>query len=68
MTDHLVTLTISDEVYEYARQLAATTKKPLEEILQRRLVEMLLLLPADEEAELAALKSLSDDVLWTITG
>ena len=66
MADHVVTLTISDEVYNYARQLAETTEQPVEQILQRRLVEMLPTLPADEEAELAALRSLSDDALWTI--
>ena len=66
MADHIVTLTVSDEVYEYARQLAETSEQPIEAILQRRLSEMLPSLPADEEAELTALKLLSDDALRTI--
>src|SRR5260221_11023046 len=67
MADHVVTLTISDEVYNYAQQFAETTEQPVEQILQRRLIEKLPTLPADEEAELAALRALSDDALWTIT-
>ena len=66
MADHIVTLTVSDEVYEYARQLAEISQQPIEEVLQRRLTDMLPTLPADEEAELAALRLLSDDALWTI--
>ena len=66
MADHTITLTVSDEVYEYARQLAQTSEQPIEAILQRRLTEMLPSLPEDEEAELVALKRLSDDALWTI--
>jgi hypothetical protein len=68
MTDHVVTLAVSEEVYELARRLAETTAQPIEEILQQRLEAALPLprLPADDEAELAALSLLSDDALWTI--
>ncbi len=68
MTDHVVTLAVSDEVYEYARRIAETTAQPIEQILQQRLEAALPLprLPAHEEAELAALRLLSDDTLWTI--
>jgi hypothetical protein len=68
MTDHTVTLSISEQVYEYARRLAETTAQPIEEVLQQRLEAALPLpgLPAEEEAELAALRLLSDDALWTI--
>ncbi len=68
MTDHFVTLAISEEVYEYARQIAETTSQPIEQVLKRRLEEALPvpLLPDDEEAELSALRMLSDDTLWTI--
>lgn len=68
MTDHVVTLAVSDEVYEYARRIAETTARPIEQILQQRLEAALPLprLPTDEEAELAALRQLSDDALWTI--
>jgi len=68
MTDHLVTLSVSEQVYEYARRIAETTSQPIEQILRQRLEDTLPLprLPADEEAELAALRLLSDDALWTI--
>jgi hypothetical protein len=68
MTDHVVTLAVSDEVYEYARRIAETTAQPIEQILQQRLEATLPLprLPAHEEAELAALRLLADDTLWTI--
>ncbi len=68
MTNHVVTLSVSEQVYEYARSVAETTAQPIEEVLQQRLEDALPLphLPADEEAELAALRLLSDDALWTI--
>src|SRR2546428_5450052 len=68
MTDHVVTVTISDQVYEYIRRIAEATDQPVEQVLRQRLEEMLPLppLPSDEEAELAALRLLSDDALWTI--
>src|SRR5258708_36014539 len=68
MTNHVVTLAVSEEVYEVARRLAETTAQPIEQILQQRLEAVLPMprLPVDEEAELAALRLLSDDALWTI--
>ncbi len=68
MADHVVTLTVSEHVYEYARRLAESRSQPIEKILQQRLEEFLPLpaLPPQEEAELAALRLLADDTLWTI--
>lgn len=68
MADHVITLKISEQVYEYARRLAQTTSQSIEVILQQRLEDILPLplLPPDEEAELAALRLLSDEVLWTL--
>src|SRR5258708_37682929 len=68
MTNHVVTLAVSEEVYEVARRLAETTAQPIEQIFQQRLEAALPLprLPADEEAKLPALRLLSDDALWTL--
>jgi hypothetical protein len=68
MTDHTVTVTVSEQVYDYIRRIAEATDQPIEQILRQRLEDMLPLphLLPDEEAELAALKLLSDDALWTI--
>ncbi len=62
------TLTVPDEMVAAARQIAEATEQPLEEVLLSRLKSALPLpvLPPDEEAELEALKHLSDDALWTI--
>jgi hypothetical protein len=70
MSDHTVTLTISENVYARARQLAETAAQPVEHVLARRLEEMfddLASLPLDEQAELAAFRQLSDDTLRGIT-
>jgi hypothetical protein len=62
-----VTLQIPEYIYEHARQVAETTAKPIETVLVEQLEEASVpLLPPDEEAELASLKNLSDDALWTI--
>src|SRR5258708_30448945 len=69
MSDHTVTLTISENVYARARQIAENTAQPVERILASRLEEVfddLASLPPDEQAELTALNNLSDDTLWTI--
>ena len=68
MTDHVVTVTVSDQVYEHIRRIAATSDQPIEEVLRRRLQDMLPAPapPSDEEAELAALRLLSDDALRLI--
>lgn len=65
-----VTFTISEAAYDRIRQAAEVAAQPIEEVLRRRIEESftapLPTLPPDEEAELAALKLLSDDALWTI--
>jgi hypothetical protein len=70
MADHPITLTIPEYVYDQAQQLAKATAQPVEDLLLQRLEESfstpLSRLPLDEQAELEALKFLSDDTLWTI--
>jgi hypothetical protein len=66
MTEHPVTLAVSDYVYNRARKIAEATSQPVEQVLARQLEESfsdLAVLPSDEQAELAALKYLSDDTL-----
>lgn len=63
MSDY--TLTIPEEVYLRARQIADATSQPVDAILVDYL-RTLPALPPDEVAELAALRHLSDDALWTI--
>lgn len=68
MTDQIV-LTVPDEISDRARQIAAETAQPVEQILLdhlRTLSNPLPGLPPVEQAELDALKNLSDDTLWTI--
>jgi len=59
------TLNIPDTIYDRIKQLAETTEKPIDQILLDHLAT-LTLLPVDEQAELNALRHLSDDTLWTI--
>jgi hypothetical protein len=69
MSDYTVTLTISENAYKRARQIAEASAQPVEQILASQLDESfsdLSALPADEQAEFAALNHLSDDTLWTI--
>jgi hypothetical protein len=62
------TLTVPDDVVAVARQIADATAQPVEAVLLSRLKTALPMpvLPPDEEAELDALKHLSDDALWHI--
>ncbi len=62
------TLTVPEDVYNRAQQIAEETERPVEQVLLEHLkmLSPLPALPADEEAELAALAHLSDDALWTI--
>jgi hypothetical protein len=69
------TLDIPDALYQRARQIAEETAQSIDLVLLERLQTLFLTeadtepvpsLPPDEEAELAALRSLSDDALWTI--
>src|ERR1043165_7825006 len=63
------TLTVPEEVYERARQIAQETSQPVDQVMieyLRTLSAPFPTLPPDEEAELEALQYLSDDALWTI--
>lgn len=67
MSDYI--LTVPEEVYVRARQIAEETSQPVDQVMieyLRTLSAPLPALPPDEEAELEALKNLSDDALWTI--
>ena len=70
MNTHPIVLTVPDDVYSRARQIAEQTARPIEQVivehLKAALGATLPALPADEEAELEALAHLSDDALWTI--
>ncbi|MBZ0302908.1 MAG: hypothetical protein K8J31_24395 [Anaerolineae bacterium] len=68
MTDQIV-LTLPEDLSERVRQIAELTAQPVEKILLdhlRTLSGPLPSLPSDVQAELDALKNLSDDTLWTI--
>jgi hypothetical protein len=69
------TLDIPDALYQRARQIAEETAQSIDRVLLERLHTLFLTeadtepvpaLAPDEESELAALRSLSDDALWTI--
>jgi hypothetical protein len=67
MTDF--TLTIPEELYLRARKIAQAIAQPVEEVLLEQLrlwTEAVPMLADDEEAELQALRYLSDDALWTM--
>lgn len=67
MTLQTITLKVPEHIYERAQQVAETTDQPLEAVFLHELETAFLpQLPPDEEAELASLKNLSDDALWTI--
>jgi hypothetical protein len=67
MAVQAITLQVPEHIYERARQVAETTHQPLERVFLEELEDAFLPnLPPDEEAELASLKHLSDDALWTI--
>jgi hypothetical protein len=70
MADHPVTLVVPDFVYIQAERVAKATAQPIETVLRQRLEQAFAdprsRLPLDEQAELDALKHLSDDTLWTI--
>lgn len=67
MTEY--SLTIPDDVYRRARRLADQSAQPVDKVLIEHLRTLPTSLPAlspEEEAELEALRHLSDDALWTI--
>ncbi|MBZ0301590.1 MAG: hypothetical protein K8J31_17725 [Anaerolineae bacterium] len=58
------TLEVPEDIYTRALEIARTTAQPVEQVLVDQL--MMLTLPPDEQAELNALRQLSDDALWSI--
>lgn len=65
MSDY--TLTIPDSVYDRAKRIAQETAQPVEDVLLHQLDKLEEpALPPDQQAELDALRHLSDDALWTI--
>lgn len=65
-----ITLELPDELIERAKKQAKQTKQPVENVLVQQLEvafsDPLPILPSNEQAELDALKYLSNDALWTI--
>jgi hypothetical protein len=70
MSHHAITLPVPDYIYDRARQIAEGMSQPIEAVLVRQLENAfpkpLLALEPEEQRELEALTSLSDDALWTI--
>ncbi|MCA9903206.1 MAG: hypothetical protein KC547_05060 [Anaerolineae bacterium] len=67
MSDYM--LTVPEDIYARARRIAEETAQPVDQVMLeylRTLSIPLPNLPPEEEAELEALKNLSDDALWTI--
>jgi hypothetical protein len=61
------TLSVPETLYKRAEELARLTARQVDEVLIDQLQELMLPpLPADEQAELDAMKALSDDALWAI--
>jgi hypothetical protein len=63
-----ITLQIPDDVATRAQQIAIETAQPLEQVILMHLQASslsLAQLPPDEQAELVALRFLTDDTLWT---
>ena len=68
MTDPIV-LTLPEDISDHVRRIAASTSQSVEQILieyLRTLSSPIPELPPDDQAELDALRHLSDDALWTI--
>lgn len=68
MADPII-LTVPEDISTRARQIAADTAQPVEQVLLEHLKTLATPLPElspDEQAELDALHHLSDDALWTI--
>lgn len=67
MSDY--TLHVPEEIYRRAEKIAGETAQPVERVLLDQLWRLDTRLPgllASDDAELEALKVLSDDTLWTI--
>lgn len=64
-----ITLELADELIERARKQAEQIQQPIERVLTQQLevaFSALPVLPSNEQAELDALRYLSNDALWTI--
>jgi len=62
-------LQIPDAIYQWAQDKAKQTNQSVDEVLMTYvslITKSIPVLPPDEEAELSALRYLSDDALWTI--
>src|SRR5215468_4691797 len=70
MSDYAVTLPVPKDIYDRARQVAAGTAQSVEAVLLQQLQAAFMAplppLPPDEQRELEALTSLSDEALWTL--
>lgn len=70
MTDHPITLSLPDAIFDPIQQIADAKDQPVEQVVLDQLRSVisvkLPLLPPDEEAELIAFKFLSDDTLRNI--
>jgi hypothetical protein len=70
MSDYAVTLPVPEEIYDRARQVAVGTAQSVEAVLLQQLQAAFMAplppLPPDEQRELEALTSLSDEALWTL--
>jgi hypothetical protein len=70
MTDHPVTLSLPDAIFDPIRQIAEAKDQPVEQVVLDQLRSVISVklppLPPDEEAELIAFKFLSDDTLRNI--
>jgi len=61
------TLAVPEKLYKRAQELANLTARPVDDVLIDQLQELMLpALPIDEQAELDAMRALSDDALWAI--
>jgi hypothetical protein len=64
-----ITLTLPEDISARVRQIAETTSQPVEQIVLDHLKSLSIQLPPlppEDQAELDALRHLSDDALWTI--
>lgn len=70
MSDHPVTLSLPDAIFDPIRQIAEAKALPVEQVVLDQLRSVISVtlppLPSDEEAELIAFKFLSDDTLRNI--
>ncbi|HLU11762.1 MAG TPA: hypothetical protein VK003_18955, partial [Oceanobacillus sp.] len=70
MTDHPVTVSLPDTIFDPLRKIAESRAQSVEEVVVDQLRSAMSVtlpsLPPDEESELVAYKFLSDDTLYGI--